>query len=113
MQPLLTPLLPCPTPRLQDFILDVALELTAGLSHLHSKNIIHGDLNPNNALLKSNSRCKKGFVCKLAVSHIFSPSSPSLKSHSASHVLRCWHMHHTITTSLSSCMPPCRISASR
>mmetsp|Transcript_25649 Transcript_25649/g.55849 ORF Transcript_25649/g.55849 Transcript_25649/m.55849 type:complete len:1132 (+) Transcript_25649:194-3589(+) len=51
-------------PRL-DLILEVATELAGGLAHLHAKNIIHGDLNPNNVLLKKDP-CPKGYVCKLA-----------------------------------------------
>ncbi|GAX82044.1 hypothetical protein CEUSTIGMA_g9472.t1 [Chlamydomonas eustigma] len=49
-----------------DLILTSALELASGLAHLHSKNIIHGDLNPNNVLLKSDRNSNRGFVCKLA-----------------------------------------------
>ncbi|GFR41905.1 hypothetical protein Agub_g2695 [Astrephomene gubernaculifera] len=49
-----------------EMILDTALELTGGLVHLHERNIIHGDLNPNNVLLKRDPTKKYGATCKLA-----------------------------------------------
>ncbi|GIL77290.1 hypothetical protein Vretimale_3044 [Volvox reticuliferus] len=52
-------------PRME-MILDTSLELTGGLVHLHERNIIHGDLNPNNVLLKRDSSKKYGAVCKIA-----------------------------------------------
>lgn len=33
-------------------ILDIAQGVAAALSHLHAKNVVHGDLNPKNVLLK-------------------------------------------------------------
>ncbi|KXZ54291.1 hypothetical protein GPECTOR_5g378 [Gonium pectorale] len=47
-------------------ICEVALELAQALSHLHSKNIIHGDLNPNNVLLKRDASSPNGFRVKMA-----------------------------------------------
>ncbi|GFR41530.1 hypothetical protein Agub_g2226 [Astrephomene gubernaculifera] len=38
-------------PRL-DMLLDVAQGVAAALAHLHCKNVVHGDLNPKNVLLK-------------------------------------------------------------
>jgi serine/threonine protein kinase len=38
----------CPAPPLQ-----IALDIACGVSHIHSKNIIHGDLSPANVLLKT------------------------------------------------------------
>ncbi|GIL92870.1 hypothetical protein Vretifemale_20339 [Volvox reticuliferus] len=35
-----------------DMILDIAQGVAAALAHLHSKNVVHGDLNPKNVLLK-------------------------------------------------------------
>ncbi|EFJ48733.1 hypothetical protein VOLCADRAFT_90528 [Volvox carteri f. nagariensis] len=52
-------------PRLE-MILDTCLELTGGLVHLHERNIIHGDLNPNNVLLKRDTGKKYGAICKIA-----------------------------------------------
>ncbi|GIL67909.1 hypothetical protein Vafri_21128 [Volvox africanus] len=36
-----------------DMILDIAQGVAAALAHLHSKNVVHGDLNPKNVLLKA------------------------------------------------------------
>ncbi|KAG2488918.1 hypothetical protein HYH03_012541 [Edaphochlamys debaryana] len=47
-------------------ICEVALELAQALAHLHSKNIIHGDLNPNNVLLKRDATAPNGFRVKMA-----------------------------------------------
>eukprot|EP00198_Chlamydomonas_reinhardtii_P005712 XP_001695048.1 predicted protein [Chlamydomonas reinhardtii] len=47
-------------------ICEVALELAQALAHLHSKNVIHGDLNPNNVLLKRDSSSPIGFRVKMA-----------------------------------------------
>ncbi|PNW77165.1 hypothetical protein CHLRE_10g425000v5 [Chlamydomonas reinhardtii] len=35
-----------------DALLDIAQGVAAALAHLHSKNVVHGDLNPKNVLLK-------------------------------------------------------------
>ncbi|KXZ56159.1 hypothetical protein GPECTOR_1g136 [Gonium pectorale] len=35
-----------------DMLLDIAQGVAAALAHLHSKNVVHGDLNPKNVLLK-------------------------------------------------------------
>ncbi|KAG2437375.1 hypothetical protein HXX76_006027 [Chlamydomonas incerta] len=47
-------------------ICEVALELAQALAHLHSKNVIHGDLNPNNVLLKRDASSPNGFRVKMA-----------------------------------------------
>ncbi|KAG2453124.1 hypothetical protein HYH02_002454 [Chlamydomonas schloesseri] len=47
-------------------ICEVALELAQALAHLHSKNVIHGDLNPNNVLLKRDASSPIGFRVKMA-----------------------------------------------
>ncbi|GLC56034.1 hypothetical protein PLESTB_001057400 [Pleodorina starrii] len=44
----------------------LALELAQALAHLHSKNVIHGDLNPNNVLLKRDASSPIGFRVKMA-----------------------------------------------
>ncbi|KXZ48633.1 hypothetical protein GPECTOR_26g536 [Gonium pectorale] len=49
-----------------EMLLDTALELAGGLVHLHERNIIHGDLNPNNVLLKRDPSRKYGAICKIA-----------------------------------------------
>jgi serine/threonine protein kinase len=40
---------------LQLDILQVAIDIAAGMQHLHSKHIVHGDLNPTNVLLHQDS----------------------------------------------------------
>ncbi|KAG2498355.1 hypothetical protein HYH03_003614 [Edaphochlamys debaryana] len=52
-------------PRME-MILDTCAELTGGLVHLHERNIVHGDLNPNNVLLKRDPSKKYGAICKIA-----------------------------------------------
>ncbi|GLI62459.1 hypothetical protein VaNZ11_005090, partial [Volvox africanus] len=47
-------------------VVALALGITSALSYLHSKRIIHGDLNPNNVLLKRDSREPSGLVVKVA-----------------------------------------------
>ncbi|GFH32935.1 protein kinase domain-containing protein, partial [Haematococcus lacustris] len=46
-------------------VVNTALDIACGLQHIHSKNIIHGDLSPANILLKlddSRSGCLKAIA---------------------------------------------------
>ena len=36
----------------QRVVLDLAIGIASGMAHLHERNVIHGDLNPANMLLK-------------------------------------------------------------
>ncbi len=49
----------------QPFILLCLLDAARGLEYLHSCNIMHGDLKPQNVLLKTAGNDRRGFVCKL------------------------------------------------
>lgn len=44
----------------------MAIDIATGLSHLHSRNIIHGDLTPSNVLLKADVARPGGLLAKLA-----------------------------------------------
>ncbi|KAG2453132.1 hypothetical protein HYH02_002459 [Chlamydomonas schloesseri] len=46
-------------------IVGLALGMARALSHLHSKRIIHGDLNPNNVLLKRDMAEPSGYAIKV------------------------------------------------
>ncbi|KAG2493134.1 hypothetical protein HYH03_008559 [Edaphochlamys debaryana] len=46
-------------------VVGIALGIARALAHLHSKRIVHGDLNPNNVLLKRDSREASGFAVKV------------------------------------------------
>ncbi|KAG2488946.1 hypothetical protein HYH03_012565 [Edaphochlamys debaryana] len=46
-------------------ILSLALGIARALSHLHSKRIVHGDLNPNNVMLKRDPAEPSGYAVKI------------------------------------------------
>ena len=53
-------------PLLQGAVLRRARDVAAGLSHLHSQNICHGDLKCENVLLRSDSSDPEGVSAKVA-----------------------------------------------
>mmetsp|Transcript_97277 Transcript_97277/g.245427 ORF Transcript_97277/g.245427 Transcript_97277/m.245427 type:complete len:893 (-) Transcript_97277:211-2889(-) len=44
--------------------LEIGLEIGRGIAYLHDRNIIHGDLTPNNVMLQVQA-CRKGYACKV------------------------------------------------
>jgi serine/threonine protein kinase len=49
----------------QPAILLCLLDIARGLEYLHSCSIVHGDLKPQNVMLKTAAADRRGFVCKL------------------------------------------------
>lgn len=49
-----------------DWILHSALEVANALNYLHSLDVLHGNLNAHNVLLKQATSESRGFVCKLS-----------------------------------------------
>lgn len=49
-----------------DWILHSALEVANALNYLHSLDVLHGNLNAHNILLKQATSDPRGFVCKLS-----------------------------------------------
>lgn len=60
----------CNTPRYDDEsvleVLSIGVDISSACTYLHSQSIVHGDMNPDNVLLKSNRNNSKGYVCKLS-----------------------------------------------
>jgi serine/threonine protein kinase len=50
---------------MQPAILLCLLDIARGLEYLHSCSIVHGDLKPQNVLLKTAGTDRRGYVCKL------------------------------------------------
>ncbi|GFH06954.1 protein kinase domain-containing protein [Haematococcus lacustris] len=51
---------------LQAHVLQLATDIAAGMAHVHSRNVVHGDLTPSNVLLRTASNTLSGFVAKIA-----------------------------------------------
>lgn len=51
---------------LQEKDLEIASGIARGVHHIHTKNIIHGDLKPSNVLLKRTDKSRSGFIAKIA-----------------------------------------------
>lgn len=48
------------------WILQIATDIAAGMSHVHSRNVVHGDLTPANVLLKISATAESRFTAKVA-----------------------------------------------
>ncbi|PRW56437.1 kinase [Chlorella sorokiniana] len=74
------------------------LDVARGLEFLHSCNIVHGDVKPQNVLIKTENRDRRGYVCKLAdfgLSHLLGEEQTHVQtaswgtvSHAAPELLR-------------------------
>jgi serine/threonine protein kinase len=49
-----------------DSILATLMDIASGMEYIHSKNVIHGDLKPENVLVKKDSNKSQGFISKIA-----------------------------------------------
>ncbi|GIL74147.1 hypothetical protein Vretifemale_4192, partial [Volvox reticuliferus] len=47
-------------------IVRTLVEVAQGMAHLHSSELVHGDLKPANVLLRANSRDARGFIAKVS-----------------------------------------------
>lgn len=48
-----------------DVLTLLLLDIVSGVEYLHARNVIHGDLKPDNVLLKLDQSCPLGVVAKL------------------------------------------------
>ncbi|GFH13187.1 protein kinase domain-containing protein, partial [Haematococcus lacustris] len=47
-------------------VLQLATDIAAGMAHVHSRNVVHGDLTPSNILLRAARSTLSGYVAKVA-----------------------------------------------
>jgi serine/threonine protein kinase len=73
---------------MQAYILQLATDVAAGMAHVHSRNVVHGDLTPANVLLKTSVSTVSGWVakvggellgCGVGVGALFNPASQSMQ----------------------------------
>jgi serine/threonine protein kinase len=50
---------------MQPAVLNILVDVAAGMEYIHSKSIIHGDLKPDNVLVKKDSSRPYGVIAKI------------------------------------------------
>jgi serine/threonine protein kinase len=69
--------------RNQQWIIETLLDVARGMGYLHTKGVVHADLNTRNVMLSSSDEDKRGFTAKVAdfgMSHVFRGWSRTHKS---------------------------------
>lgn len=56
----------------------VAASIVQGMCHLHASQIVHGDLKPQNVLLKSSRSDRRGFIAKVGSARSTAPRVDAL-----------------------------------
>jgi serine/threonine protein kinase len=73
----------------QAHILQLATDVAAGMAHVHSRNVVHGDLTPANVLLKTSASTVSGWVAKVGGELLVCVWGGGGEHSSAEHTTKC------------------------